>query len=222
MNLFELHEQFEIETLNTLKSGRILDMFIFGGGTMLRLCHDLNRYSADLDFWKIRPSDDKDIFVRLKKILESKYEITDGQIKRFTILLEIRSSHFPKRLKIEIRRNVENWEFEDKIAFSKYSTHQVMLKAHTLEQTLKNKISALLNRKEIRDAFDIEFILRRGISLPPLSAMQVRTILNRLSEFKDRDFKVTLGSIIEDELRSYYFENRFTYLEEQLNFLLKT
>jgi hypothetical protein len=31
-------EQFEMEVLDRLKSGRFLDRMVFGGGTMLRLC----------------------------------------------------------------------------------------------------------------------------------------------------------------------------------------
>ncbi len=44
-------EQFELEVLDRLQSGRFLDRLVFGGGTMLRLCFGLDRYSVDLDFW---------------------------------------------------------------------------------------------------------------------------------------------------------------------------
>ena len=47
-------EQFELEVLDRLKSGRFLDRLVFGGGTMLRLCFGLDRYSVDLDFWLLR------------------------------------------------------------------------------------------------------------------------------------------------------------------------
>ena len=53
MNIFEKHEIFEIEVLEKLKNARLLDSLVFGGGTMLRLCHELKRYSVDLDFWRI-------------------------------------------------------------------------------------------------------------------------------------------------------------------------
>ncbi len=74
-----------------------------------------------------------------------------------SILVELRSPHFPKRLKIEIRREIKDWNIEEKIAYSQFSTRQVLLKAHTLKQALDNKIAALIERGEIRDAFDIEF-----------------------------------------------------------------
>jgi hypothetical protein len=48
------------------------------------------------------------------------------------------------------------------------------LKAHTLEQTMKNKIAALMERGEIRDGFDIEFLLRQGVPLPELIKMEFR------------------------------------------------
>ena len=54
MDLLARHEEFEMEVLHRMNSGRILEKMVFGGGTMLRLCHELNRYSADLDFWMIK------------------------------------------------------------------------------------------------------------------------------------------------------------------------
>ena len=55
MDTFKQHEIFEIEVLDRiLKSAKLLDLLVFGGGTMLRLCHELQRYSVDLDFWFIK------------------------------------------------------------------------------------------------------------------------------------------------------------------------
>ena len=169
MDIFHRHEVFEIEVLDKLNSAKLLDPLVFGGGTMLRLCHELDRYSVDLDFWFIRKTSQAAFFERLRTVLAEDYEITDAQIKHFTVLVEIRSSTYPKRLKIEIRREQKKCDFQTKIAFSRFSTQQVMLRAHTLDQTMKNKIDALLDRAEIRDCFDIEFMLRRGTKLPDLS-----------------------------------------------------
>jgi len=47
-------EKFEIEVLEYLNSGKFLDNLVFVGGTMLRLCYGLNRFSNDLDFWVIK------------------------------------------------------------------------------------------------------------------------------------------------------------------------
>jgi predicted nucleotidyltransferase component of viral defense system len=217
MDIFHRHEVFEIEVLDKLNSAKLLDPLVFGGGTMLRLCHELDRYSVDLDFWFFRRTSQPAFFERLQKALAEDYEITDAQIKHFTVLVEIRSSTYPKRLKIEIRREQKKCDFQTKIAFSRFSTQQVMLRAHTLDQTMKNKIDALLDRGEIRDCFDIEFMLRRGTKLPDLSINQVQSLLKRTTGFKDKDFKVKLGSIVDSDTRIYYAQNRFSYLVEKLN-----
>jgi hypothetical protein len=150
------------------------------------------------------------------QFLEDKYEITDEQMKHFSLLFELRSTNFPKRLKIEIRKKIEYWDLQEKIAYSKFTTKQVIIKAHTLKQTMRNKINALMERKEIRDGFDIEFLIRQGIGLPNLLASEISNLTDRISEFKANDFKVTLGSVLDADLRAYYIENRFQILEYKL------
>jgi len=216
MDIFRQHEIFEIEVLEKMNSIKVLEPLVFGGGSMLRLCHELNRYSVDLDFWMIKKISQKDYFERINKAFDKEYEITDSQIKHYTVLFELRSAVSPKRLKIEIRREIKDCDFQEKIAFSKFSTKQVVLKAHTLEQTMKNKISAFLERGEIRDGFDIEFLLRRGVELPDFNKKQLNRFQKKLKGFKEIDFKVKLGSILENDSREYYFINRFSYLEEKL------
>lgn len=216
MNLLQQHEIFEIEVLERLKSARLLESLVFGGGTMLRLCHELPRYSVDLDFWKLKELEDSTLFEKLQNVLRDSYEITDAQIKHYTILVELRSPRFPRRLKIEIRRELRNWEYEETIAFSRYEAKQVLVKAHTLSQTMQNKIEALINRGAIRDAFDIEFLLRKGTPIPPLTDEQIERLQKQLGRFKPNDFKVTLGSVLEAEWREYYIRNGFRLLQEKL------
>ena len=217
MDIFRQHEIFEIEVLERMKSAKMLDPLVFGGGTMLRLCHDLNRYSVDLDFWFLKKISQEDYFSKLRRQFEKYYEITDAQIKHYTLLFELRSREYPKRLKIEIRRTAEDCDFQEMISYSKFATKQVVLRAHTLNQTMKNKIKALLGRGEIRDCFDIEFLLRKGTALPTDIVEESKRILKIIDGFKDRDFKVTLGSIIEAEFRAYYVTQRFNFLKERLS-----
>jgi hypothetical protein len=94
---------------------------------------------------------------------------------------------------------------------------QVALKAHTLNQTMENKVKAFLDRGEIRDCFDIEFLLRRGIVLPADIGQEAGRLLEKIDDFKDRDFKIKLGSILEAEFREYYVKQRFSYLKERLS-----
>ncbi|MBN1481235.1 hypothetical protein EH223_02515 [candidate division KSB1 bacterium] len=107
MTNLERHEIFEIEVLEKLKKSGLLEPLVFGGGTMLRLCHELPRYSVDLDFWFIKTVEEDAHFSRLCQALAEHYEITDAATKYHTLLCEIRSPHYPRRLKIEIRRELE-------------------------------------------------------------------------------------------------------------------
>ena len=210
------HEQFEMDVLYHLNSGRILEKIVFGGGTMLRLCHELSRYSADLDFWLIKTVAIETFQNKITAHLADEYEITDNQIKHFSLVVEVRTPAYPRRLKIEIRKDIREWDLEKSIAFSKYSNRQVLLYTHTLSQTMDNKIAALITRGEIRDAFDIEFLLRKGITLPEMT-MEDKSLLKKcLKSFRENDFKVKLGSILDEEMQSYYIKNHFRYLEEKL------
>ena len=220
MDLFQKHEIFEIEVLEKLKNNRFLDPLAFGGGTMLRLCHDLPRYSADLDFWIVKDINLEPYFDHLRQFIDRSFEITDAENKYQTLLFEFRAGDYPRRLKIEIRKMEKECDYQDKIAFSRYSNKQVILRTMTLNQMMKNKIDAILEREEIRDGFDIEFLLRRGIQFPELSAKRFQQLKNVVEDFTEKGFKVTLGSVLEPEVREFYIANRFSYLLERLSLQL--
>ena len=112
------------------------------------------------------------------------------------------------------------WDWQEKIAFSRFSNKQVLVKAHTLEQTMENKVLAFIEREEVRDCFDIEFMLRRGIELPIELKAPLKEMKKKLARLSDSDFKVKLGSILDDENREYYISNRFSYLKEKLTSIL--
>jgi hypothetical protein len=208
-------EKLEIEVLELLNSIKALDSLYFGGGTMLRLCHNLNRYSTDIDFWLDTKTDAKIFYSSVKKILADSYRLTDSANKKFTLLYEIKSPSLNRSLKIEIRKERQNFEWERKIAFSKFSNKQVLVKGLTLNQMMKNKIEALLSRKIIRDCFDIEFLLMRGVSLTA-NKVKLQEALTIINNFKEQDYKVVLGSILDEKERKFYLENRFQFLKEEI------
>jgi hypothetical protein len=208
-------EVFEIEVLELLNSIKILDKLYFGGGTMLRLCHNLNRYSTDLDFWLDKKEDSKAVFLTIKKILADNYKLIDSANKKFTLLFEIKTPSVNRSLKIEIRKEQANFDWERKIAFSTHTNKQIMIKGLTLKQMMINKFDALLSRKLIRDAFDIEFLLMRGVDISSAKS-DLESALQTINNFKDQEYKVTLGSILEEKDRKYYLENRFKFLKKEL------
>ena len=218
METLALHERFEMETLEILNSKKLLDPLLFGGGTMLRLCHGLNRYSVDLDFYFFKEINNRKIHKQIIDCLSTQYQITDTAIKRFTLLYEFRNKVYPRRLKIEIRRQPKAFKYEENIAFSPHSTKQILLKSLTLEQMMENKIAAVLNRKEIRDGFDLEFLLRKGIKMDVSSSIKT-SIKERITSFNKRDFTTTLSSLLSHTDRNYYTKNGFKFLREILGTL---
>lgn len=214
-------EKLEIEVLELLNSIKVLDYLYFGGGTMLRLCHNLNRYSTDLDFWLDTNTDSKSFFTTIKKSLSENYRLVDSANKKFTLLYEIKSTYVNRSLKIEIRKEQQNFEWERKIAFSKFTNKQVLVKGLTLKQMMLNKFDALLSRKIIRDVFDIEFLVMRGVDLPGEKA-KLQNAMQIINNFKEQDYKVILGSILDEKERKFYLENRFQLLKEEISKKLST
>jgi len=204
-------EKFELEVLNELKSARILDHLIFGGGTMLRLCFGLNRYSIDLDFWLTERTNTGTLFENIEKCLSSAYKITDSADKFNTLIFEIKSQRYPRKLKIEIRKELKNITIMPAIAYSPSDNLQVYVKVVSLQDMMTSKIAAFLDRREIRDVFDIEFLLKKGVSLQASreDMIKIKTGLEGLSNF---DYKVKLGSLLEEKDRVYYNNNNFRIL----------
>jgi predicted nucleotidyltransferase component of viral defense system len=209
-------EQFELEILDRLNSKRLLSNLIFGGGTMLRLCFGLNRFSVDLDFYFAKTVNTHKFFVILKDYLSEFYKIKDSANKFNTLLFEIKSEDYPRSLKIEIRKEPKKFKTETAIAYSRYSNIQVFTKIVSLSSMVKAKIDAFLDRREIRDVFDLEFLLKKGVvfEAPPAALKKVLIGINSLSK---RDYTIKLGSILEAKERVYYSRENFKILKRAIN-----
>jgi len=209
------HERIEMEVLQGLNSQKILQHLIFCGGTMLRLCHGLNRYSVDLDFWILEKTAIEKVFDTINQYLKEHYRLRKAENKHTSLYFEFGLKGYPRHLIIEVRKDKEGVKYEEKIAFSKHSNIQVMVKAAALEEMMKAKIKTFLERARIRDAFDIEFILRRGIEIKA-NAEQIKGIESLIMRFKPNDYKITLGSLLEYKDRRHYRTANFRYLLENL------
>lgn len=205
-------EKFELEVLDGLNSTRILNNLVLGGGTMLRLCYGLERYSVDLDFRVTRRLDMGELFKNMKAYFSTRYSIKDAASKFSTILFEIRSKDYPRSLKIEIRKEIKKIKTERAIAYSTHSATQVYVKVVSLADMMRSKIDAFLNRGEIRDVFDIEFMLKKGIELSA-SRETLEKVLRAMDELTPRDYTVKLGSVLEKEIRRYYICENFKILK---------
>lgn len=208
-------EQFEIEVLDLLNSKRLLNNLIFCGGTMLRLCYGLDRFSVDLDFWLRKKADVKKLSNKIVNLLSSFYALSDVKNKFYTLLFEVRSKKYPRSLKIEIRKEPKKAGVDRVIAFSRFANLQVMVNAVSLPDMMTSKIQAFIMRKEIRDVFDIEFLLKKGIRLPD-KAVDLEKLKATISELTKKDYTVKLGSVLEAEPRKYYTTENFKILKMAL------
>lgn len=209
-----MQERFELEVLDRLNSGKFLTHIVFCGGTMLRLCHNLNRFSVDLDFWVIKELK-QGFFENMKAYLAKHYDIKDSAKKFHTILFELRSHAYPRSLKLEIRRKVKKIHAEQLIAYSKYANTQVFLRAVSLSDMMESKLEAFLDRQEIRDVFDMEFLFKKGVPLEA-SDDRLREVLRLINAFSRRDYTGRLGSLLEKEQREYYSVENFKILKGAL------
>ena len=55
----------------------------------------------------------------------------------------------------------------------------------------------------------------RGVELPS-DKNKLESTLQIINNFKEQEYKVTLGSILEEKDRKFYLENRFKFLKEEL------
>jgi hypothetical protein len=221
----EQHERLEIETLDLLRRERLLDPLVLGGGTMMRLCHSLPRFSVDLDWYVV--GGDSDFGPRFRRMAQAVErfggDVTDCQEKRRTWLIEFRHALSPRRLKIEIRKDpVRAASCEPGIAFSRSApTLQVQLTVCTLAQMWRNKVEALLDRGLFRDAYDLEFLLRRGAGSPAtLGVSTCDRMLEVIGAFRPRDIRAQLGAVLPPDERRRVATAGFSLLEGALRQVL--
>jgi len=203
-----LQERFELEVLDRLNSARVLPQLVFTGGTMLRLCHGLNRYSVDLDFWLATAFDAEDLFRRVNECLSQPYVMKDAADKFHSLVFQAASTRYPRSLKVEIRKQAREVATERTIAFSPHAATQVLVNAVSLPDMMRAKLAALTDRREARDAFDLEFLLRKGIALQAPTPT-LREALGALASLTENDYKVKLGSLLQQPYREYYAAENF-------------
>ena len=87
------------------------------------------------------------------------YTVTDSADKFNMLLFEIKPREYPRKLKIEVRKEIKDITSVAAIAYSPSSNLQVYVNVVSLPDMTNSKIAAFIERKEIRDTFDIEFLL---------------------------------------------------------------
>jgi hypothetical protein len=95
-----------------------------------------------------------------------------------------------------------------------------MVRTLSLQEMMSSKIETFLSRREIRDVFDIEFLLKKGIELKA-SEEELKRLLDGINSLSKKDYSVKLGSILDSEQRKYYKKENFKILIMKIKELLK-
>lgn len=215
-----LHEEREVQFLAGIAADPVLALHLaFKGGTALRLVYLCDRYSDDLDFDLVRQeTTPRGLLDRLTRIAkEQNLEITDSWIKRRTILLEVRSKGWKRKLKIEVSllpRSAHVQTVVRNIVTSVFPT-SVNVLTYPLPVMLAGKMLAVLERpyRTPRDLYDLFWLLSRGVEEDMLYMQEAATIaatkalvqqrpelhralLAKVTTFSDAQIATELGALL--------------------------
>ena len=132
----------------------------FNGGTAAYLFYDLPRFSVDLDFDLLDPSEENIdlVFEKIKKIILQYGEIKDEQKKFATIFFSLSYGPNEHQIKVEINNRPTGARYK--------MLNYIGLSVLVAEKNsmLGGKLMALVNRKKFaaRDLFDVYFFLKQN------------------------------------------------------------
>ncbi len=211
-----LQEQFELEVLDRLNTKKLLSSLAFTEGTMLRLCFGLNRFSADLVFWEVKENYSKDFFNKVKSSLSDFFKFEEYIYKPSEFFFQIKSYKYPLNLKLKIQKQTKKIKTENIIAYSKHSNAQVFLKVVPLEEVMRAKIASFLEKGQIWECFDMEFLLKKGTPFNT-SPAQLKKITKIIDSFSKKDYLTKFASLLEKEEVDYYVKENFRILKFAIN-----
>ncbi len=180
----KLREYLQHAILRVLFEQKDLHNLIFHRGTALRIIHNLNRFSEDLDFHLKIPSNDfpfTPVITRLRKNLGLQgYLTSEPMVKEKTVrstFIKFEGLLFEcglspnEREKLSIKLEVDanppaGWHFEQNL-INEYFPFSLI--HHDIPSFLSGKFHALLQRPYTkgRDFYDIVFLLSRWKDLQP-------------------------------------------------------
>lgn len=191
-----VREYWEMLILKEISQNQLGDSLIFVGGTALRLAYNSFRFSDDLDFY-LKKKTSFSIFKKTIISIAKKYdlEITDLKSKYFTFLAELKIKEnyliLPFRIKIEIRKKIFKKQLETRLLISPTVNFQVLIITPSLLKMKELKISALKERKEPRDLFDLWFIAQQ-LKVPfqkPAVKIDKKLLKQNLSKYLPQNFQ---------------------------------
>lgn len=230
-----IHEFYELQILREISLNYLLSKnLIFKGGTAFRLIYLSERYSDDLDFDLKEDADPEEILKELIKIAKKiNYKITDQEIKRNTILLELSYEKGFKKIKLEISKIAKNADQKSiiKNVLNQVFPYSINLRTYPLEILMAGKIHAVLFRKRRapRDIYDLFYFFSQNIEFDldyfnqnsegekNLNRAEIYShLLKTIDLYNERQIKNELNTLLPKEKRQWVIKNLKSRLKEIL------
>lgn len=166
-----VREEYELLILRSLMESPLGSALVFKGGTMLRLAYDSPRFSDDLDFSCISPISAAAFVHAAEAITGALPQVTlvEALAKHFTLfaLYKVQEPYLPYAfsIKLEISTREETWEqgqdFGLRLLTSPVTPVSALAQVATLERMWRDKESALADRRQPRDLYDLWFVAQK-------------------------------------------------------------
>ena len=164
---YSIHKNIQLQILKEIYTDTTIAPHLgFKGGTAALMFYDLNRYSVDLDFDLLVPSEveglgenkEKEVFEKILEIAKGYGEIRESRIKRFNLIIILSYNPKAQNIKIEVNRRKFGSRYELKTLLG--ISMLVMIR----EDMFANKLMAMYERvgKTSRDVFDVWFFLKNN------------------------------------------------------------
>lgn len=143
----------------------------FKGGTSLLMFHGLTRFSTDLDFNLLDPTQTEAVYKRLRTLLCKFGTIDDEALKFFGPIIVLNYGKGERMLKIE----VSNRQYDNH-----YETINLLgtdIRVMTMPDMFAHKLCALAERVTPRDIFDVWFFLQKRTEINA-NIVRLRTSLS--------------------------------------------
>lgn len=130
-------------------------LLAFKGGTALMFFHGLPRFSTDLDFNLLDPTKEREVFTKVRSILQRFGTIDDEAIKHYGILLVLNYGKGERMLKVEI----SNRQYDNHYEIRNLAGTDI--RVMKMPDMFAHKLCAMGERISPRDVFDCWFFLNR-------------------------------------------------------------
>lgn len=196
---FLLKEYLQYKILEIVFSSKFAQKLVFIGGTCLRLVHQNQRFSEDLDFdnFNLTADEFRDLGILIRNQLALQgYQVEIKNVMKGAFHCHVRfpnillqtglSGYAEEKILIQLDTESQGYSFDPAVYFLNQFDVFATIKIAPLPLLLAQKFYAVLNRKRNkgRDFFDIVFLLSLNVR-PDYNFLTLKTGISKAAELKN-------------------------------------